>query len=269
VPNKKRLRVTFLLLTALVLLACGLFSSSDPTPAPIQPTDTPVPPTDTSTPPPPTVTLPPPSPRPTITATPAPEWMTDFAEPILAEISSRPPDLKDDFSHDTNAWELHAWQAEWRKSIKDDEMVLMDAGAIYQGINFHDYVVAVSARQIKSGWHGIDFANYPWHQPSSPEQIGFNCSFKVWGRNVHFGCGIYGEHTDINKEITNPPTHTFLLIVKGGRIATYLDNKPIGYFEDDRYRLYRGSVPYVALFSENVTAFSEFKVWNITKFETP
>jgi hypothetical protein len=38
VPNKKRLRITFLLLTALVLLACGLFSEATPAPTPIPPT---------------------------------------------------------------------------------------------------------------------------------------------------------------------------------------------------------------------------------------
>ncbi|HRQ24240.1 MAG TPA: hypothetical protein PLF42_12505, partial [Anaerolineales bacterium] len=51
--------------------------------------------------------------------------------------------------------------------------------------------------------------------------------------------------------------------------TAHLNQQPFGYYEDDHYRLYRGSVPYVALKSEGVHAFSEFKVWNITKLEAP
>lgn len=48
-PGKNRLK-SIPLLTILALLACGLFSSPDPTPAPIQPPDTLAPPTPSPTP---------------------------------------------------------------------------------------------------------------------------------------------------------------------------------------------------------------------------
>jgi len=41
----------------------------------------------------PTATL-----RPSRTPTPAPSWMTDFVEPILAHIADHPPDIVDHFS---------------------------------------------------------------------------------------------------------------------------------------------------------------------------
>jgi hypothetical protein len=274
-PDKRQFGMTVLLLTTLTLIACGLLSAPTLEPAPIQPTNTSAPPTNTPTQLLPSATLPPPSPRPTITPTPAPEWVTNFAEPILAEISSRPPDLEDNFSHDTGAWIVPHFVAEWRKSIKGSEMIITGGVIRYQGINFHDYAVEVKAREIESGNHGIDFANYyPFQHPPSG-QGGISCNFQVWDTNTHFGCSIdfHKEFININKEIIQSRVHTFLLIVKGGRIATYLDGKSIGYFEDDRYRLYRDSVPYVGLFSdmkmESVHAFSEFKVWNITKLEVP
>jgi hypothetical protein len=255
--NKKSLKAITMLLAALALLACRLFTTTEIVSAPIQPTDTPMPTTEAPTPLPPTVTLPPPSPRPTITATPAPEWVTDFAEPILAEISSRPPDLKDDFFHDTGAWKIH-WQAEWRKSIRNGEMILTGGNIHYQGIKFHDYVVEVKARQVEAGIHGIEFTNTPRVSIS-----GFYCKLTVG----HFFCSV--DQPAFNWDVPFRTVNTLTVIVKGGQIAAYVNQQPIGYFEDDRYRLYRGSVPYVGLSSENVAAFSEFKVWNITKLEVP
>jgi hypothetical protein len=192
--------------------------------------------------------------------------VTEFAEPILVEISSRPPDLEDNFGWDTGAWVVAPWGAEWRKSIKNGEIILSQVSVQYQGIKFHDYVVQVRVRRIEAGWHGIEFGNYPVHPPS---EVGFSCLFKVLGRNAHFSCSLAGKFTDIDREIATQPIHTFLLIVKGGRIATYLDGKPISYFEDDRYRLYRDIAPSFWLSSGSVHAFSEFKVWNITKLEVP
>jgi hypothetical protein len=257
--NKKQPRVITMLPAALILLACGLFSAPVTTSTPIQLTDTPAPPIDTPTPLPPTATLPPPSPRPTITSTPAPEWVTNFAEPILTEIASRPPDIEDNFGFDTGAWKLATWQAEWRKSVKNGEMILTHASAQHQGIKFHDYVVEVQARQVEAGQHGIQFINTPWDSKNS----GIYCKLTVG----HFGCSV--EQPAFNKDVPFRPVNSFLIIVKGGQIAAYLNGQPFGYFEDDRYRLYRGSVPYVALNSSGVHAFSEFKVWNITKLEVP
>lgn len=277
-PDKKPQRTTCLVLASLVLFACGLFSGPNPipTPVPIQPTDTATPPTETPTRlPPPTATLPPPSPRATITTTPAPEWVTEFAEPILTHIASRPPDLEDHFGWATDAWVVPHFQAEWRKSVRNGEMIISGGNIRFQGVKFHDYVVEVKAREIRAGWYGIEFANYyPFQHPPSG-QGGISCSFQVLDTNVDFGCnlGFHEELTNFNEEIIHNPVHAFLLIVKGGRIAAFLDEKPIGYIEDDRYRLYRDSTPYVALFSdmgsEGIHAFSEFKVWNITKLEVP
>jgi hypothetical protein len=269
-PANKSIVKIYLLVTTIILIACGLFSAPNPMPAPVQPTDASPPLTDTPTSTLLTLTLPPPSPRPTINSTPAPEWVTDFAEPILAEIASGPPDIEDKFGFDTGAWVLAGWQADWRKSVKNGEMILTGGNVQHQGIKFHDYVIEVKARQVESGWHGIAFANYPRDlRRPPPDQGGFNCSFKVFNTNAHFGCGILGEQTDINQEVTFYPARSFLLIVKGGQIATYLDGQPFGYFEDDRYRLYRGTIPKAGLFSSSVHAFSEFKVWNITKLEMP
>jgi hypothetical protein len=47
--DEKHMKKFSLLLTALALIACGLFTAPIPTPAPIQPTDTPLHPTDTPT----------------------------------------------------------------------------------------------------------------------------------------------------------------------------------------------------------------------------
>jgi hypothetical protein len=120
------------------LLACsGLQSLSAPTATPVStPTETSVPLTGTlrpsATPMPPTSTPPPsetpapsltptlsstltpsltPSPRPTRTATPAPAWVTDFAQPILDAIALRPPNFQDDFDDQSGGWQIESWCA--------------------------------------------------------------------------------------------------------------------------------------------------------------
>ncbi len=271
-PNKKRLRVTFLLLTALVLLACGLFSSSDPTPAPTQATDTSAPPTDTPTSAPPTSTLPPPSPRPTITTTPAPEWVADFAEPILAEISNRPPDLEDNFMAKSGGW---SWDTDvfgaWRKKIQDGEALLNNAAIYNKQISFHDFAVEVEIRHVSGQGQGILGIG-------NGSQIGYDLWIQSNSASIFRSKGEGKENSLVFAgDFQRTSKVHVLVIVKGSRIAFFVNRQTFSYFEDEIYRLYRGTSPLLFLQAhghgiddDNTKyAFSEFKVWNITKLEVP
>ena len=89
---------------ALTILACGVVAPKAVPTTTAAPTITPTPsitPSISSTAS-PSVT---PSARPTRTATPIPEWVTDFAEPILVAISDRAPDYQDDFSQASQDWQ--------------------------------------------------------------------------------------------------------------------------------------------------------------------
>jgi hypothetical protein len=273
-PDNKSPRITYLILTSLVLFACGILTAPNPTPAPIQPTDTATPPTETPTRlPPPTATLQPPSPRATITTTPAPEWVTDFAEPILAEISSRPPDLEDNFGWDTDAWEISHRDVtvNWKKSLKNGEMLLTGVTVQNHSIKFYDYVVEVNirpTRQTTDHGYGIEFSN--GMGDFSGNNI-VSCGIRFRNNTANSGTFFsYCVGQQFEGEITLRPAFLFRLIVKGGRIAIYVEDKPLVYYEDDRYRLYRGGAPqfYLGAGAEAI-AFSNFKVWNITKLEVP
>lgn len=98
--------------------------------------------------------------------------------------------MKDEFSWSSDAWVLPSYQAEWRKSVKNGEMTLNAANAQYPAIKFHDYVLEVTARQVKADWHGFEFSN------TLTGDSGFRCTFMIWNDLRHFGCGAIRQQTD-------------------------------------------------------------------------
>jgi hypothetical protein len=263
-PDNKSPRTTCLILASLVLFACGLFVTPNQTPAPIQPSDTAAPRTDTPTQLPPTVTLPPPSPRPTITTTPAPEWMTDFAGPILAHIASRPPDFEDDFEPRSNAWAVADWGADWRMKFESGKMVVTECYMSYQGIKFNDFVVEVTVSWVSGrGDIGIMFRDELcrfWVKPDFGMEA--YCQKVVSGKM---------ERTNIilkEYKISGPNLVQLRLIAKGGRFAFYLDGKPMGYFEDEVMNIGRQLTLMVEL-QDTTGAFDDFKIWNISDLKIP
>jgi hypothetical protein len=274
-PNKKSPRTTCLVLTSLALLACGIFSAPVTTPAPIQPTDTPAPPTDTPTQLPPPATLPPTAtlpPRPTIASTPAPEWVTDFAEPILTHIASRPPDMEDNFMTKTGGW---SWETDvfgaWRKNIQDGEALLINAAISNKQISFHDFAAEVEIRYVSGQGQGVVGIG-------NGSQIGYNLYIQSNSASILRGTGEGKERSLMYEgDFQRTPKVHVRVIVKGSRIAFFVNQQPFGYFEDETYRLYRGASPLLFLQANGYRidgdntkyAFSNFKVWDITKLKAP
>lgn len=278
-PYKSRLQMACPFMAVLILLACGLFTVPNPTPAPIQPADTVAPPRDTPTQlpppatlPPPTATLPPPSPRATITPIPPPEWVTDFAEPILAEISSRPPDLEDNFLTKSGSW---SWETDvfgaWKKNIQDGEALLNNAAIYNKQISFHDFAVEVEIRHVSGQGQGILGIG-------NGSQIGYYLRIQSNSASIFRSKGEGKESSLVFEgDFQRTSKVHVLVIVKGSRIAFFVNQQTFGYFEDEIYRLYRGTSPLLFLqvqgygIDDDNTkyAFSEFKVWNITKLEVP
>jgi hypothetical protein len=261
--NKKRSRVIAMHLVALALISCGLFAPN-PAPAPAQPTGTPPPPTGTPTSAPPTPTLPPPSPRPSITSTPAPEWVTEFAEPILTHIASRPPDFEDDFEPRSNAWAVADWGADWRMKFESGKMVVTECYMNYQGIKFNDFVVEVTVSWVSGrGDIGIMFRDELcrfWIKPDFGMEA--YCQKVVSGKM---------ERTNIilkEYKISGPNLVQLRLIAKGGRFAFYLDGKPMGYFEDETMSIGRQLALMVER-QDTTGAFDDFKIWDISDLNIP
>jgi|GEM_PF-4407530 len=200
----------------------------------------------------------------TTSATQQPAWVTDFAEPVLANISGRPPDIQDQFQSSSDAWEhQNNSYITWQKSVKKGEMLLAGVTAYNHSIKSHDYVVELSIRptiETSQQWYGIDLLNRDDYGGRPAYR------FRTDSSMFYFEC----REQRFEEEITLRPNFLFRLIVKDGRIAIYIDDKPIIYCKDDRYRLFRGDPPTFSItVGLDTVAFSDFKVWDITSLRLP
>jgi hypothetical protein len=244
--------------------ACGLFSTPNPTPASIQPTVTPAPPTDMPTPPPPTATLPPPSPRPTITPSPPPEWVTDFAEPILVYIAKKQPTFEDDFEQPSEDWAyapgMNAGADPVNKYEIKNGKLYVSFEAYRRGFQFDDYVVEVDAQSQRNTDHGLGFN---FRQGS--------CIFWVF-HDLHMEASCWdiasrghgGPVGNIKKAIDNIGNNSMLhlrLIAKGTYFAFYVNGNPMGYFEHEFLNTGNAML--------NPGIYDNFKVWDISDLNIP
>jgi hypothetical protein len=208
------------------------------------------------------------TPKPTSTSTPAPAWITDFADPILADIASRAPDIEDDFTTASSAWVLGGWCADWRKSVKDGEMVITGCPVQNTQITFHDYVLEIDSRPVNSDLLAdihFDNGSARWYM----ERVDNG------GVNIH---DVSSNIPTLSKESSfSSPVH-IRIIVKKSQMAFFVNDEPIGYLEDKKFSLYRGIYPTIELISDSnfvnnggeaVMAYSNFKVWNLTNLEIP
>jgi hypothetical protein len=208
------------------------------------------------------------TPQPTSTSTPAPAWITDFADPILADIASRPPDIEDNFTSESSAWVLGSWCADWRKSVENSEMVITGCPVQNVQMTFHDYVLEIDVRSVNSPLLAdIHLSN--------GSAIGYMVRVDNSLANIH---DVSSSIPALSKESSfSSPVH-IRIIVKKSQMAFYVNDEPIGYFEDKKFSLYRGIYPTIELKSDSnfmnnggeaVMAYSNFKVWNIADFEIP
>ena len=133
--------------------------------------------------------------------------------------------------------------------------------------------------------HGIPPQSIPGnHGISISNGSDIYYQFYLDGSN-YLRAGLGDEYSFINNRFYNryPLTENIFhlrLIVKGARIAFYVNQEPLLFFKNEDFRLYQGdSEKLVALFSNaNDTpsdpdpigaAFSNFKVWNLTHIEVP
>ena len=272
---KRRSAICWLNMTICGLLIFATACTS--TPAGVSHTDTPniLPPTVTSSVLPPTVTLTATQEltstlRPTFTATPAPEWVTNFATPILADIANRPADIEDTFDHFSGAWIRPEQCGSYRVKYENGEIVITECRLYHSGMHFNDFVVEVDGHFVSgtntatSTW-GFDFRDRVCkYEVRFNGNVFVNCQKYQAGQSVitHFDFGEIG--------LRSYATNRLLLIVKDTRFAFYLNGQPIGYFEDESisfggFRMGLGSGDYPDI----MAAFDNFKAWDITDLEVP
>ena len=255
---------------ALTILACSVFTPKSVPITTLAPsTKTPTPsftPAISSTPS-PSIT---PSPRPTLTSTPQPKWVTDFAQPILDVIALRTPDFQDDFDDKSGRWQTD--RCGQRIEFIDGELVLTDCRAYRANMNYADFVAEFDARFLpdtnkRSSWQFI-FRR-------------FDTAFTHFAVNYDGSVAIIDL---VNREDLEFPsianrgleTNHLLVIAKGSHFAFYINNKPFYYLMSPSVSL-QGDILLgntdgsgsIDLAHPAIAAYDNFKIWNIHDISIP
>ena len=213
-------------------------------------------------------------------ATLPPAWVTEFAQPILDAIASRPPDFQDDFYDKSGGWHLECCCGAWRMKYVDGELVL--TVGITPGTTEGDNWCGVYR-------HNIDYTNFVAELdgrflPGGVEDSRWQIAFRSSGRaaNHRFGLNTGGG---VDIEMFNGPGQGFplvdrprnqanhlLLIAKGSKFAFYANGQPL-YHAESTYCPYgdlflRVYNPNLSL-GDTVVAFDNFKIWDISDLTIP
>ena len=202
------------------------------------------------------------SPRPTKTPTPQPDWVTEFAHPILSTIADRTPNLQDEFGVGSAGWIKDYCEG----SLKyiEEELVSTNCRFYRSNSDWRDFVLEVEMRfsedTTTSGefsLHFRDLGNYG-HSLTLYHSGYLAISFtKAKGPSSR-------EEYDF-PTLSNNKIHHILLIAKGDQFAFYLDNQPLAYSINDEYPLGR----WVFYVESGTVAIDNFKIWNIADISTP
>ena len=211
-----------------------------------------------------------PSPRPTKTSTPQPQWVTDFAQPILDVIALRTPDFQDDFDDKSGGWQ--ADRCGQRMKYVDGELVLTDCSVHRAHMDYADFVAELDARFL----------------PDTNHRSRWQFIFRLYDAPyTHFAVNFYGSVYIIdllNREqlefpsVANPglATNHLLVIAKGTKFAFYVNNKPFYYLESpsvfrqgDIFLGYDDGSGAIDLAHPAIVAFDNFKIWNIWDISIP
>jgi hypothetical protein len=200
------------------------------------------------------------TPRPSPTLTPQPEWVRDFAQPILEAISQRAPDFKDDFGAGSSGWQASTWCGS-RMEYVDGGLVVSDCRLSRPGINYKDFVFEFDAHLLPgvssdSTWtlnyRDIGGPNHSIHVSYAGDvKLGFYDLQEVepFPRVARAG---------------NESNH-FLVIARGATIAIFINDIPL-YSTEAPVPTY-GDFQFLA--DNTVLGIDNVKVWNLGNLDLP
>ena len=197
--------------------------------------------------------------RPKSTTTPVPSWVTDFAEPILAEISKHPPTVNDDLHDNSGGWVASAsWNSTPKLEFVGGEL-LFGCWADRSKMAYKDFVLEFDTHFIQGApgvsklrinfrryylWE-IDYAGNIslWWEPKTSEAV----------RNHNISTKGYGFYR----------TNRILIIIKGNQYALYVNDIPI-YYWDDRYFFTVEPIHFYADCQKaHTVALDNLKIWDL------
>jgi hypothetical protein len=175
-----------------------------------------------------------PTPAPSPSPTPYPEWVTDFAEPILNIIAEHPPDFEDDFMtpvQEPGYLVINGQDADESEYITDDGKLELegkfDMTLGSQQFNAHDFALQYETELYNTenlAEMGIDIGD-------GKLVFHINPNSGYWGiKFTGHGLGV----PDIDTGRIEDDIGTFveiLLLAKADRIAVYLNDEPLTFVQ--------------------------------------
>ncbi len=200
-----------------------------------------------------------------------------FAEPILAAIADRPPDFEDDFTTPDKGWNLRFFREPAKGDLEIiDGVVRM---AVFEGsegileherLMFKDFVLMVDSRQVSGSYPSVQVLDWGLDY--------LHCSFFIgsgeahWHLEKHVGDQWY-PGPEGSGDVVSPmgETNHILIVVRGPKVAVYLNDAPLAYVEDQDF-----DVPYEKWLSfacggqpDMVCEFDNVKLWDISALVLP
>lgn len=211
-----------------------------------------------------------PTPTPMPTPDPIIEQARAFAEPFLAAIANRPPNIVDDFSTTKEHWEYL------------DHSNFQD-GVLYQSCNnnsfavassFKDLVFLVELRVNKSSMTSHQNIFLRWSAPSSGTRnrgiyVSLYSATQDWEVIRHWEgqfTPLASGHGNVSPlgEVTK-----VTIIAKSEQYAVYLNNVPVYYTQDTDLNVPGGINLGCNSSTEDVIEWDNLKAWNLAYISTP
>jgi serine/threonine protein kinase len=211
------------------------------------------------------------TPLPTITNTPLPDWVSSFAEPILAVIANTSPHFEDDFSQASDGWRVDKRDDRCRVKIQDGFFTMsVEAGrgmarCSNSGLRFNNFVLRADidyselgpSDSAQIGWHGIT----PYHDDLTLSLL------KDGNWSIYF-CTTDPCTTLALGWQPISPTHkvTVTIISKNKEYAIYMDEIPVSYINDIERRpgiVITLGMEVPSLSSSSMIKYDNLKIWNL------
>jgi len=204
---------------------------------------------------------------PTISPIPQPEWVTDFAQPILEAIAERPPDFQDDFNENTGRWIIPSYCAKWRMKYQGGELVTTGCEVFPPHAGYNEYAIELDGRLLSN--KGGDLL-WQLYIPLCMFDIHYDGSASMqchpWESSAGFD----------NVAKAGTQSNHILVIAKRPGYAFYINGQPLYYLEIEN--LNWGSIGLKAYHEKGdpsmadcdfIVAFDNFKIWDLSDISIP
>ena len=208
------------------------------------------------------------TPAPTITPTPLPEWVTNFAQPILNAIANSPPNFQDDFHDKSEGWQSEKWLGCNLTFTGGELVVSSEYSCLARRVNidYPDFVLEVDGRflpgTVSDSYWFVAFRDLEGLEHSIV--VRYDGVVEI---SLYESSGTGGRRFDGAAHSGNQSNH-LLLVAKGWKFAFYVNGLPLYYAENTHIRI-GGNFLWVQTQEKAIVAFDNFKIWDISKIPIP